>query len=82
YDSTAAAGVDERRQVQRVKKVMNYLALGVEPSGRFLHDVRRARGEREFFALCGEFLDHDDPMPLEPFDLGLAATDVLAGEHS
>ncbi len=81
YASTDAAGVDERRRVQRVKKVMNYLALGVEPTGRFLHDVRRAQGEDEFFALCREYLDHDEPMQLEPFELGLAATDVLAGVH-
>jgi tRNA-dihydrouridine synthase len=81
YESTAAAGVDERRRVQRVKKVMNYLALGVEPTGRFLHEVRRAEGEGEFFALCREYLDHGEPMPLEPFELGLKETDVLAGVH-
>ncbi len=82
YESTALAGVNERQRVQRVKKVMNYLALGVEPTGRFLHAVRRAQGEGEFFALCAEFLDHGEPMPLEPFDLGLRETDVLAGVHT
>ncbi len=81
YESTETPGVDERKRVQRVKKVMNYLALGVEPTGRFLHDVRRAQAEGEFFALCREYLDHDEPMALEPFELGLAATDVLAGAH-
>ncbi len=81
YGSTALAGVNERQRVQRVKKVMNYLALGVEPTGRFLHEVRRAQGEGEFFAWCDEFLDHDEPMRLEPFDLGLRDSDVLAGVH-
>ncbi len=81
YESTRAAGVEERRRVQRVKKVMNYLALGVEPSGRFLHSVRRAQGEAEFFGLCAEFLDHDEPMALVPFELELGEKDVLAGAH-
>jgi hypothetical protein len=33
----------------------------------------------EFFALCRQFLDHDDPMPLEPFAIALKPTDVKAG---
>jgi hypothetical protein len=37
--------------------------------------------EREFLQACESFLDHDEPMKLEPFDLGLAETDVMAGVH-
>jgi tRNA-dihydrouridine synthase len=68
-------------QVQKMKKYMNYLGLGVEPTGKFLHDIRRVTTEPDFFRVCAEHLDHDRPMPLEPFALGLKETDVMAGEH-
>lgn len=58
----------ERSQVQRVKKHMNFLGQGVDPEGVFLHGVRRAVARAEFFGLCEEFLDHDRPMPLTPFE--------------
>lgn len=53
--------------VQKMKRYMNHLGLGVEPSGRFLHDIRRVASEADFFRVCAEFLDHDQPMSLEPF---------------
>lgn len=62
-----------------MKKFMNYIAIGVEPSGRFLHDIRRVNTEADFFRLCHEFLDHSDPMPLEPYDLQLASSDFMCG---
>lgn len=73
--------IAERSQVQRMKKYMNYLALAVEPSGRFLHGIRRVATRADFFRLCEEFLDHDEPLPLHPFRLNLPAADLLAGEH-
>ncbi|MCP5521882.1 MAG: tRNA-dihydrouridine synthase family protein [Verrucomicrobiales bacterium] len=81
FEATAAPGLTAISHVQRIKKHMNFLALGVDPSGEFLHHVRRVRTQADFFALCREHLDHDRPMPLEPFELGLAPTDVLCGEH-
>jgi tRNA-dihydrouridine synthase B len=73
--------VRESAQVQKMKKYMNYLGMGVEPSGQFLHQIRRVSTRADFFHVCEEFLDHGDPMPLEPFDLKLNAADLLAGEH-
>lgn len=81
YEASSAELARESAQVQRMKKYMNYLGLGVEPTGRFLHAIRRVTTRAEFFRLCREFLDHDQPMPLEPFPLKLHAADVLAGEH-
>ncbi|MBI5775622.1 MAG: tRNA-dihydrouridine synthase family protein [Verrucomicrobia bacterium] len=81
YRATSPPTVREAAQVQKMKKYMNYLGLGVEPTGKFLHDIRRVTTEAEFFRVCGEFLDHDQPMPLEPFTLALKETDVMAGEH-
>ncbi len=81
YEAVCAPEVREISQVQRMKKYMNYLGMGVEPSGQFLHRVRRATTRAEFFDLCSEFLEHDQPMPLEPFRLNLHEADMLAGEH-
>jgi nifR3 family TIM-barrel protein len=81
YEITRPTDLGENAQVQKMKKYMNYLGLGVEPTGRFLHDIRRVSTEAEFFRVCTEHLDHNEPMPLEPFALDLKHTDVMAGEH-
>ncbi len=81
FDATTTPVVRESAQVQKMKKYTNFIGLGVEPTGQFLHRIRRVDSRAEFFGICGEFLDHDGPMPLDPFPLQLQATDVLAGEH-
>ncbi len=81
YEATFPEGGTERGQVQKMKKYLNFLALGVEPSGQFLHEIRRVATEAEFFRICKAFLDHGELLPLEPYVLPLAKTDVLAGEH-
>jgi hypothetical protein len=67
--------------VQRLKKFMNYLGLGVEPTGEFLHRIRRVTTLHDFFGVCETFLDHAEPMALEPFLLALRENDLLAGEQ-
>jgi tRNA-dihydrouridine synthase B len=81
YEAVCSPDVRESAQVQKMKKYMNYLGLGVEPTGRFLHEIRRVNTKADFFRICEEFLNHDQPMPLEPFSLDLKETDMLAGEH-
>jgi tRNA-dihydrouridine synthase len=81
HEAVCPAGLSERSQVQRLKKFMNYLGLGVEPTGAFLHRIRRVATLRDFFGVCERFLDHDEPMALEPFPLALKENDVLAGEQ-
>lgn len=81
FESTRTPGVKEFSHIERMKKYMNYLGLGVDPSGSFLHQIRRATTESEFFNILDTFLAHSRPMPLEPFSLGLAERDPLAGEH-
>ncbi len=81
YEAVCAPGIRESSQVQKMKKYLNYLGLGVDAGGQFLHQVRRVETRDEFFRLCETFLAHDEPMPLEPFSLALKATDLLAGEH-
>jgi tRNA-dihydrouridine synthase len=79
YDETCRPTSPERSQVQHMKRFMNYLGLGVDPEGRFLHDIRRVQTRADFFAVCERFLDHDEPMPLEPFELKLKERDVVGG---
>lgn len=81
YEGVCSPEVRETAQVQKMKKYMNYLGVGVEPTGQFLHQIRRVTSKCEFFGLCEQFLSHDLPMPLEPFPLGLKETDVMAGEQ-
>jgi len=81
YEAVCSPDVRESAQVQKMKKYMNYLGVGVEPTGQFLHRIRRLTTKAEFFAVCDEFLNHDLAMPLEPFPLDLKQTDVMAGEQ-
>jgi tRNA-dihydrouridine synthase B len=81
YTGTRPANIREEAHVQKMKKYMNFIALGIEPTGEFLHQIRRVRKEQEFFSVCEEFLDHSAHLPLEPFSLKLQAADFLSGEH-
>ena len=64
WESQATFDAPEKIQCERMKKFMNYLGEGVP--GDFLHRIRRSQTQTEFFAICAEFLDHDQLMPLEP----------------
>ena len=81
YEAACSPEAREASQVQRMKKYMNYLGMGVEASGEFLHQIRRVTTRMDFFSVCERYLAHDKPMPLEPFRLKLNETDLLAGEH-
>ena len=68
----------EKTQCERMKKFLNYLGEGVPPP--FLHQIRRAQTAAEFDAICGAFLDHDEPMalaPADPADVALTATALV-----
>jgi tRNA-dihydrouridine synthase len=74
------AEIRESAQVQRMKKFMNFLGAGVDRESRFLHGIRRASTRDEFFGLCRDFLDHDEPMPLEPFDETGTAAEMVGAD--
>lgn len=82
YDAVCSPGVRESAQVQKMKKYMNYLGIGAESTGRFLYEIRRVANRADFFRVCTEFLDHNEPMQLEPYRLALNESDVMAGVHS
>ena len=64
WDAEITPGVRESAQVQRMKKFMNFIGEGV--GEKFLHEIRRVETTAAFFHLCEEFLNHDQPMTLEP----------------
>jgi tRNA-dihydrouridine synthase B len=67
YEAVCSPDVSESAQVQKTKKYLNFIGLGVEPTGQFLYQIRRVSTRVDFFRVCEEFLDHDQPMSLEPF---------------
>lgn len=80
YDAVCSPEVSELAHVQKMKKYMNYVGVGVDAEGQFLHRIRRVTTQGEFFGVCEEFLNHDRAMPLEPFPLKLKETDMMATE--
>ncbi|HEX8313178.1 MAG TPA: tRNA-dihydrouridine synthase family protein [Chthoniobacteraceae bacterium] len=81
YEAVCTVDVPEKSQVQKMKKYLNFLGVGVEPSGTFLHEMRRVTTKADLFRVCSAHLDHSDPMPLVPFAIPFKECDVLAGEH-
>ena len=66
YEAVCSPDVRESAQVQKMKKYMNYFGVGVDASGQFLHQIRRVTTQADFFSVCDAFLNHDQPMTLEP----------------
>jgi tRNA-dihydrouridine synthase B len=64
WENEITPGVKESAQVQRMKKFMNFIGEGV--SEPFLFEIRRVTTTADFFRVCENALDHDQPMTLEP----------------
>lgn len=64
WEHEITPGVKESAQVMRMKKFMNFIGEGV--SGEFLFEIRRVTTTTDFFRVCESFLNHDQPMSLEP----------------
>ncbi len=67
YAITFPPGAIEKTQVQKMKKYMNFIGVGVDRDGRFLHEIRRVSTEKDFFRICEAHLDHDQPILPTPF---------------
>ena len=67
FEAVRPAGLGEFEQIRKMKKYINFIGAGVEPSGAFLYAARRVHSVSDFFSVCREFLDHSEPMPLAPF---------------
>jgi NAD(P)-dependent dehydrogenase (short-subunit alcohol dehydrogenase family) len=51
YEAVKPPEVHEMALVQKMKKYLNFVGLGVEPTGQFLHQIRRVTAEAEFFVV-------------------------------
>ena len=65
FDTVRPAGISEGAHIQKMKKYMNFIGVGLDPTGQFLHQIRRVTTEAEFFRTCEQFLDHDRPVFLD-----------------
>jgi tRNA-dihydrouridine synthase len=66
WESQVSPTSTEVAQTQRMKKFMNFIGEGVPSAAEFLFEIRRAQARAEFFDICRRYLDHDEPLPLEP----------------
>jgi len=56
YEAVCTPDVKESAQVQKMKKTMNFIAARADPSGRFVHEIRRVTDKRAFFEVCERHL--------------------------
>ncbi|MGC6426085.1 MAG: tRNA dihydrouridine synthase [Akkermansiaceae bacterium] len=54
----------EAKHVQKMKRYLVYIVQGHPPE--FEHAIRRVKTREEFFGVCSEFLDHEEPSPELP----------------
>lgn len=76
YEAVCDPAVREVSQVQKMKKYLNYIAHGVEPTGQFQHTIRRVVSRADFFRVCAEHLNHDEPVPHEPLSMATAGSET------
>ena len=76
WDNEITPGVPESAQVQRMKKFMNFIGEGV--SEKFLFEIRRVATTADFFRVCENSLNHEQPMPLEPVPAAETPLDLPA----
>ncbi|MEI7534524.1 MAG: tRNA-dihydrouridine synthase family protein [Verrucomicrobiae bacterium] len=74
WDNEITPGVRESAQVQRMKKFTNFIGEGI--AGKFLHDIRRVATTADFWRVCGEYLEHDNLMSLEPIPVSQTPLDL------
>ena len=66
WEETWHADSVETGHVHSMKRYLNFIGAGITGDGQFLDRIRRARGREDFFAICREYLEHGEPMTLEP----------------
>jgi tRNA-dihydrouridine synthase B len=80
YAATSAGSSSELASVTYVKRYLNFLGPSVDPTGAFLHDMRRAGSEAELFSVCDRHLlgNGAKPLALEPYAGVLARPTIEA----
>lgn len=69
YRATQSPGLPERLHVNKMKKYLNFVGQSVDPTGAFLHDMRRTESEVELFSVCDRHLlsEPDREFSPEPY---------------
>src|SRR5690606_32996020 len=52
YRATQTPDLAERFHVNKMKKYLNFVGQSVDPTGAFLHDMRRTQSEVELLEVC------------------------------
>jgi tRNA-dihydrouridine synthase B len=68
-NTVTVSNIPERSRVNYLKKYLNFIGQGVDPEGKFLFEMRRARTEVELFGVCDRYLlsSPDRPFAVEPY---------------
>jgi tRNA-dihydrouridine synthase B len=68
-NTVEVANIPERSRVNYLKKYLNFIGQGVDPEGKFLSEMRRAKTEAELFGCCDRYLlsSPDQPFAVEPY---------------
>lgn len=66
FRATQTAEIPERAHVNKMKKYLNFVGQSVDPTGAFLHDMRRTETEQELFAVCDRHLLADPTREFAP----------------
>ena len=56
FQATQQEGRNESGHVNQMKKFLNFVGLGVDTDGQFLHDMRRTRTKKELDSVCDRHL--------------------------
>ena len=69
FEATRPPGLPERLHVNKMKKYLNFVGQGVDPEGRFLHEMRRTESAADLFAVCDRHLlaEPARPFAAEPY---------------
>ena len=84
FEVTHAPAIPEFPHISRMKKFLNFIGLGVDPDGDFLHRMRRAQTASELFSICDAFMVRGGrgtrPFALQPYS-GLVARPNCESPH-
>jgi len=79
YHETRSTEATTFQHITRIKRYLNFIVPGLSEEERFLHEIRRAREEVEFFEICDRHLARDIEVPAEPPAKSVFAGLALAG---
>lgn len=59
YYAVQRPEMNEQRHVNKMKKYLNFVGQGVDPEGKFLYEMRRAKSKDQLFEICDRHMPSD-----------------------